>query len=99
MDRKAAFHCLKEETQETFLDIGGTGAMAWHSDTFFPDYNRIDKKNMADIWVALFAGEQGVKIVHNPHREYWIKYLNPTWTVWDEAIRNPGPQTDLYNSF
>ena len=26
--RKKAFHCLKEETLETFIDIGGTGAMA-----------------------------------------------------------------------
>jgi len=98
-DRKKAFHCLKEETQETYLDIGGTGVMAWHSDFFFPDYNRIDKANMADIWVALFAQEQGIKIVHNPHRECWIKYLNPKWTIWDEAYNNPGPQTALFNSF
>jgi len=97
--RKKAFHCLKEETLETFIDIGGTGAMAWHSDAFFPDYNRIDIANMADIWVAMFAHEQNVKILHNPHRECWIKYLHPTWTIWDEHFPNPGPQTDLYNSF
>lgn len=97
--RKKAFHCLKEETQETFLDIGGTGAMAWHSDAFFPDYNKITKANMADIWVAKFAHEQGVKIVHNPHREYWIIYLNPSWTIWDKHFLNPQEQTALYNSF
>ena len=97
--RKMAFHCLKEETLETFLDIGGTGAMAWHSSAFFPDYNSINKANMADIWVAKFAHEQNVKIVHNPHREFWIKYLNPTWTIWDRHFPNPKEQTDLYNSF
>lgn len=97
--RKKAFHCLKEETRETFLDIGGTGVMAWHSDFFFPDYDKITKKNMADIWVAKFSSEQNIKILHVPHREFWIKYLHPGWTVWDDAFLDPREQTELYNSF
>jgi hypothetical protein len=98
-DRKAAFHCLKEETQEVFLSIGGTGAMAWHSDYFFPDVDKITKKNMADIWVAKFAHEQGCKILLNPHRAEWIQYLHPQHTIWDDHFPNPQDQTDLYNSF
>jgi hypothetical protein len=98
-DRKAAFHCLKEETQETYLDIGGTGAMAWHSDYFFPDVEKIVKKNMADIWIAKFAHEQGCKILLNPHKEEWIRYLHPSWTIWDKHFPDPQEQTDLYNSF
>ena len=98
-DRQAAFHCLKEETQEAYLSIGGTGAMAWHSDYFFPDINKITIKNMADIWVAKFAHEQGCKILHNPHKEEWIKYLHPQNTIWDDHFPNPEEQTKLYNSF
>ena len=93
------FHCLLDEPAEVFLDIGGTGVMAWHSDYFFPDYEKITKKNMADIWVAKFAHEQGCKILHNPHKEGWIKYLHPKHTIWDEHFPNPQEQTDLYNSF
>ncbi len=98
-DRKEAFHCLKQVDQEVYLDIGGTGAMAWHSDAFFPNYDRINKKNMADIWVAKFASEQDVKILLNPHSEGWIKYLHPKLTIWDEAYFKPEKQTALYNSF
>ena len=98
-DRKAAFHCLKDADYEGVLDIGGTGVMAWHSSAFFLDIDRITIKNMADIWVAKFAKEQGVKIMLNPHSEGWIKYLNPQHTIWDDHFPNPKVQTDLYNSF
>ena len=98
-DRKRAFHCLKTENYRGLIDIGGTGVMAWHSEAFFVDIDRIDKKNMADIWVAMFAHESDVKIVHCPHREGWIKYLHPAHTIWDDHFPNPCPQTDLYNSF
>ena len=98
-DRKAAFHCLKTENYDGELSIGGTGVMAWHSSAFFLDIDRITIKNMADIWVAKFAKEQGVKIMLNPHSEGWIKYLNPQHTIWDDHFPNPKVQTDLYNSF
>jgi hypothetical protein len=93
------FHCLLDAPREEYLDIGGTGVMAWHSDYFFPDYDRIDIPNMADIWVAKFAKEQGCKILHNPHREGWIQYLHPKHTIWDDHFENPQAMTDLYNSF
>lgn len=98
-DRKEAFHCLKDVNQEVFLDIGGTGAMAWHSYSFFPDYDKINKKNMADIWVAKFASEQNIKILLNSHSEGWIQYLHPKRTIWDEAYMKPEKQTAFYNSF
>ena len=97
-DRLYAYHCLKEVTHETDIDIGGSGVMAWHSDYFFPDYDLITSKNMGDIWIAKFAKDQGCKIVINPHRAGWIKYLNPDTTIWDEAFENPKEMTDLYNS-
>lgn len=93
------FHCLLDAPREAYLDIGGTGVMAWHSDYFFPDYEKITKKNMADIWVHGFAREQECKILHNPHREGWIQYLHPKHTIWDDHFENPQAQTDLYNSF
>lgn len=98
-DRKAAFHCLKEVKESVQLDIGGTGVMCWHSDYFFPDYNKVESKNMADIWVAKFASEQNCRIMLHPHAEGWMQYQNPHWTIWDEHYPKPGPQTDLYNSF
>lgn len=96
-DRVAAYRCREKETYEGYLDIGGTGVMAWHSSCFFPDYNRVTKRNMLDIWIAKFAKEQKVNIIHNPHEP--IQYLHPKKTIWDEAYYHPDEQTDLYNSF
>jgi len=98
-DRKAAFHWNVEQLHATELSIGGTGVMCWHSDHFFPDYDKITIKNMADIWIAKFAKEQGVKIMLCPHPDQWIEYLHPKDTIWNRDYPNPGKQTDLYNSF
>jgi len=99
------FHCLLDTPREDYLDIGGTGVMAWHSDYFTPDYDRIDIPNMADIWVCKFAKEQGCKILHNPHKEGWIRYTSHVFgfsdprTIWDEHFPNPEQITNFYNSF
>ena len=101
-DRKEAFHWRNEQKESVRLDIGGTGVMAWHSSAFFPNIDDITIKNMADIWVAKFAKEQGVKIMLCPHKADWIGYLHPESiapTIWDEHYPNPKAQTDLYNSF
>lgn len=98
-DRKAAYHCLKTVGESVTLDIGGSGVMCWHSDYFFPDYEKVTKKNMLDIWIAKFAKEQGCRIVLHPHQEGWIRYQHPAHTIWDDAYFNPTEQTDFYNSF
>ena len=98
-DRRLSFHCLDEVIYDGIVDIGGSGVMAWHSDFFFPDYEKITKKNMADIWVAKFAKEQGIKIIMNPHRSGWIHYLQPDNTIWDQTYEHPEEITELYNSF
>ena len=99
MDRKASYHCMKTVTEEIQLDIGGTGVMAFYTDYFRPDYNSILFPNMADIWIAKFAKEQGCKILMNPHEEGWLVYQNPDWTIWDQEINNHDRQTEIYNSF
>lgn len=98
-DRKAAYHWNVEQLNSVQLDIGGTGVMAWHSDTFLPDIKDITIKNMADIWVHGFAKRQGVRIMLCPHPADWIQYLHPTNTIWDQHYPHPEVQTTLYNSF
>jgi hypothetical protein len=98
-DRRVSYHCLEEVTVNFELSIGGTGVMAWHSDYFYPDVNKMLIKNMADIWIAKFAHEQNCKIHINPHKEGWIKYLQPEHTIWDDAYQHPEEMTALYNSF
>lgn len=98
-DRIAAFHCLKTETYDGALSIGGTGVMAFCSEYFWPNYRKVHSKNMLDIWIAKFAYNQLITIKLQPHNEGWIIYQNPAHTIWDDAFADPAEQTNLYNSF
>jgi len=99
-DRKEKFHCLEEVLDEKEIDIGGTGVMAFCTSYFKPDYESVTIPNMADIWVAKWAKEQGCKIIINPHYAGWIDYQNPDGeTIWDHHYSNPEQITEFYNSF
>jgi hypothetical protein len=99
-DRKDKFHCLEEVLDEKEIDIGGTGVMAFCTSYFKPDYESVTIPNMADIWVAKWAKEQGCKIIINPHYAGWIEYQYPDGeTIWDQHYFNPEQITDFYNSF
>lgn len=98
-DRIRAYRCLCDVEEDVYVDVGGSGVMAWHTDYFSVDYDRITTKNMADIWVSLFASEKNLKIICLSHKEGWIKYLHPVITIWDTDHLNDLVQTDLYNSF
>lgn len=98
-DRVERFHCLEEVLDEKEIDIGGTGVMCFHTNYFKCDYDKVTIPNMADIWVAKWAKEQGCRIIINPHPEGWITYQDPEWTIWEEHYNNPELITDFYNSF
>lgn len=100
-DRIATHHTFAE-TKSVKLDIGGSGVMAWHTDFFKPKYLEFKRKNMADIWVAKQAKEQGLKIMMNPHPANWLVPLDLNEkepSVWDSKYENNEEETKIYNSF
>jgi len=100
-DRKETHHTFLE-TKSVKLDIGGTGVMAFHTDFFKPKYREFKRANMADIWVAKQAKEQGLKIMMNPHPENWLVPLDINEkqpSIWDRKYLNDEKETEIYNSF
>ena len=100
-DRLSTHHTFLE-TKSVELSIGGSGVMAWHTDFFKPKYSAFKRANMADIWVAKQASEQGLKIMMNPHRELWFAPLDMNErepSIWDRKYQDNDEETEIYNSF
>jgi len=98
-DRLRAYRCLGNVLIDSYVDVGGSGVMAWHTGVFTMDYSKIETSNMGDIWVAKMAFAQKVPIIVLGHKEGWILDQFPTETIWDKYCHDDQVQTDLYNSF
>lgn len=96
--KKYRFHWAFENREDVFIDTGGTGCMAWHSDTMRVSYRILknmmpkiagelgcepsDLINMADIWFKWFCGSR--KIVCVSHPEKYFIHLDPPDTIWKQ---------------
>lgn len=98
-DKLQGYRCLGTVSHDVRVDSGGTGVMAWHSDTWMPDMGLFKLPNMADIWVAKDTKEKGIGIMCIAHEEGWIRYTHPGDTIWDRDHEDDSKQTGIWNSF
>jgi len=95
-------HCLNGCKTDTEVHVGGSGVMAFDTRLFSLSINDFKHPNMADIWVAKRAREQGVKIMVVEHKAGYVRYMPPPsgTTIYDICRRNPNKiQTDTINNF
>jgi len=103
-DRLVAYHWNKPNYALHTVQVGGTGVMCFHTNHFRPRYEDFIYPNMADVWVAKFAYEQGVYIKVVPHNGQWITYQEPPLrqTIWGACYfgdTDDRLQTEVFNSF
>lgn len=103
-DRLLAYHWNKPNEGFYTVQVGGTGVMCFHTDDFRPKYEDFTEPNMADVWIAKFAYEQGVNIMVVPHNGHWITYQEPPLqqTIWGQCyfgFADDTKQTEIFNSF
>lgn len=101
-DRVEAYRCTFDVDKDYRVNSAGTGVMAWHSSTIHLKYSDFQSANMADIWMAKFAHQQGIPLVVVAHRGDWIKDLDPEMklpTIWKDHYYDDKAMTELYNSF
>ena len=92
-------HCLHTCEQDTLVDVGGTGVMAFDTNRFQLSVADFPYPNMADIWVAKRAKEQGVQIMALTHRNNYLRYMPPKGkTIWQTSRGDPY-LTEVLNSF
>ena len=92
------YHCLHPKSGDIRLDVGGTGVMGFDTGRFKVDIFDFKLPNMADIFVAKKAFEQGVPIMGISHQRGYLRYLQPTETIWLSS-RDDTIQTKILNSF
>jgi hypothetical protein len=92
------YHCLHTYDYDTELDLGGTGVMAFDTAIFRPKLSEYKVKNMADIWTAKQAHEQGIKIMGVAHKNTFLRYLNPVETIW-RSSPDDTVQTSILKTF
>jgi hypothetical protein len=56
-----------------WVQFGGTGVMAFHTDTIKFSIDEFKYPNMADIWVGLFAQRMKIPVLAIKHRKGWIR--------------------------
>jgi len=90
---------LSHVATPSVVHVGGTGVMAFHTDNFNIPMEYFEEKNMADLWVAKAAAEQGVTITALPHPKNYIAHSHYSKRIWVSERDNDGYQTNVINSF
>lgn len=102
-NRKQAYRCLStvEGYHEIINGTLGTGVMFFKSGTLNISMSDFKESNMADIWIAKLAKEQGKQMIVCPHKEGWIKYQEQPQgsTIFDQHFFKDEIQTRIFNSF
>lgn len=92
------YRCLTRVNDEVEVDIGGTGVMCFHTDDIKLSIDNFERKNMADIWLAKAAHEQGVPIFVLPHPSNYVSHKKYPWRIWVKDGHDKY-QTKILNSF
>ncbi|MDC9620558.1 hypothetical protein PSI22_02650 [Xenorhabdus sp. XENO-7] len=72
-DNKKGIHFRKSLDNDIFVNIPGTGTLAYHSSLHSFSMESFPIKNMSDIWVAVIAKRNNIKIVAIDRKKYWIR--------------------------
>lgn len=91
--------CLGDVERDQQVNVGGTGVMAFHTSTVKVKYSDFQAPNMADVWMAKLAHEQGVPIMVIEHKHDYLRYIHPVDNIYDKYKSNCTLQTKIINSF
>lgn len=94
------YACLQGQLSDAFVHCGGTGVMAYHTDTLKLSIADFPTANMADIWFAKVANDQKVPILSIAHQRGWIKesQYDRNYTIFNFCRNSDSYQTEVINS-
>ena len=70
---KTTFHFRKEIKNDISVNLVGTGVMAYDADKIKIPFNIFKNKNMADVYIAIFAKKKNIKCTVVAHKEFFLK--------------------------
>lgn len=75
---KIGVHYAKKLSSDTYVDVPGTGTLAFHSQLYPVDINDFSKPFMTDIWLYNIANKNHIPIVSIEREDFWLRSLLQT---------------------
>lgn len=94
--------CLKGFWGDHWVNVAGTGCLAFHTDTIRPKLTDFGAPGMADLWFSILCQQNKIPIKAIGHNEGWIAYnnrMNGKETLWDTYKGNDSYQTEVFNQY
>lgn len=96
-----SYRCDGQLVKDEKIHVGGSGVMAYHTDTIKFSISNFKVTNMADIWVAIKCQNEGIPIICIAHKRAWItisKKFDNNYSIYVLLNRQDFYQTELVNS-
>lgn len=87
-----------DDNEDTFVHIGGSGAMAFHTDLFQPDLKEFKTGYMADIWVSIQAQQKQIPILCMGKKGNWLQAQPTEAGIYEKYKDDDSEQVKAINS-
>lgn len=91
---KKLYPLLSVQSKSRNVHVGGTGCMAFHTDTIRPLVGWFKQANMADIWMASACQQKKVPIIMIPHDGNQFELIKWKRTIYDSTSKKDGTIMD-----
>ena len=91
------YHFKNTINEDTPVQFGGTGVMAFHTDLFKLGMDYFKYPNMADIWIGKYAKENNITILCAKHNSKFVIQQQYEESIYDSDLKKDNIQTMLVN--
>ena len=91
------YHFKNTINEDTPVQFGGTGVMAFHTDLFKVGMDAFEYPNMADIWIGKYAKENNITILCAKHKSKFVIQQQYEESIYDSDVKKDDLQTILVN--
>jgi hypothetical protein len=96
----ANYRCLNTVPADVQVNFLGTGCACFSTEHLQITMDMFEEPNMADIWLAKAAHEQGVPMYVLKHGKDFFTYIRPNDTIWkSNTVSSITKQTAVLKSF
>jgi len=98
-DAARRYYCLRAVSQDTTVDVPGTGCLGFHSSTLELSMKDFPTRNMADVHLAVALRRQDIPAGCLKHAEGWIQHLpiDHGKSIYNQRKDDCREQTDRLN--
>ena len=95
------FSCFESLPSDQWINCGGTGVTAFHTDILKPELAWFKTSNMSDIWFYLKLQELKIPVLLIKHHARWLRMSNKysmEQSIYNSCKLNCKPQTSAVNA-